>query len=129
MIVLVVRCAVVHVTLADRTEFLAGDHTVLRELLHPAKQSLALGYSVAHGTLAPGVRSKLHRLRSSEVYYIIAGRGRLTVDDSVVAVEQGSVVYVPPGGKQSLENSGSSAVEFLCLVDPAWRLEDEEILE
>jgi mannose-6-phosphate isomerase-like protein (cupin superfamily) len=120
---------VVHVTLADRPEFLAGDHTVLRELLHPAKQPLALGYSVAHGTLAPGVRSKWHRLRSSEVYYIIAGRGRMTVDDSVVAVKPGSVIYVSPGSKQSLENSGPTVIEFLCLVDPAWRPEDEEVLE
>lgn len=119
----------VHVTLADRLEFLAGDHTVLRELLHPAKQPLALGYSMAHGTLAPGTRSKWHRLTSSEVYYVIAGRGRLTIEDSVVTVEPGSVVYVPPGAKQFLENSGSTAIEFLCLVDPAWRLEDEEVLE
>lgn len=119
----------VHVTLADRPEFLAGDHTALRELLHPTKQPLALGYSVAHGTLAPGLRSKWHRLRSSEVYYIIAGSGRLTVDDSVVAVETGSIVYVPPGGKQSLESSGTTAIEFLCLVDPPWRPEDEEVLE
>ena len=124
-----VRHSVVHVTLADRPEFLAGDHTLLREMLHPAKLSLALGYSMAHGTVAPGARSKWHRLTSSEVYYIIAGRGRLTVDDSVIAVEAGSVVYVPPGGKQSLENSGSTASEFLCLVDPAWRPEDEEVLE
>jgi len=120
---------VVHVTLADRPEFLAGDHTLLREMLHPAKQPLALGYSVAHGTLAPGGRSKWHRLASSEVYYIIAGRGRLTIDDSVVSVESGSAIYVPPGGKQSLENSGPTAIEFLCLVDPAWRPEDEEVLE
>jgi mannose-6-phosphate isomerase-like protein (cupin superfamily) len=63
------------------------------------------------------------------VYYILAGRGRLTVDDSVVVVEPGSVVYVPPGSKQSLENNESTAIEFLCLVDPAWRQEDEEVLE
>ncbi len=119
----------VHVTPADRPEFLAGDHTVLRELLHPAKQPLALGYSLAHGTLAPGGRSKCHRLTSSEVYYIIAGRGRLTIDGSVVPVEAGSAVYVPPGGKQSLENTGPTAIEFLCLVDPAWRPQDEEVLE
>ena len=123
------RCAVVHVTLADRPEFLAGDHTVLREFLHPVKQPIAVRYSLAHGTLAPGGRSKWHRLTSSEVYYIIAGRGRLIVDDSVVAVEPGSVIYVPPGGKQSLENSGPTAIEFLCLVDPAWPPEDEEVLE
>ena len=119
----------VHVTLADQPEFLAGDHTVLRELLHPAKQPLSLRYSVAHGTLAHGLRSKWHKLRSSEVYYIISGRGRLTVDDSVVPVETGSIVYAPPGGKQSLECSGPTAIEFLCVVEPAWRPEDEEVLE
>jgi mannose-6-phosphate isomerase-like protein (cupin superfamily) len=119
----------VHVILADQPEFLAGDHTLLRELLHPAKQPLALGYSVAHGIVAPGARSKWHRLTSSEVYYFIAGRGRLTVGDSVVEVEAGSVMYVPPQSKQSLENCGSTAIEFLCVVDPAWRPEDEEILE
>ena len=119
----------VHVNLAARPEFLAGDHTRLRELLHPARLPLALGYSVAHGVLAPGARSKRHRLASSEVYYIIAGHGRLTVDGAVVTVEPGSVVYVPPGGVQSLNNVGSTDIEFLCLVDPAWRPEDEEVLE
>jgi len=120
---------VVHVTLADQPEFLAGDHTVLRELLHPAKQSLALGYSLAHGTLASGARSKWHRLTSSEVYYFIAGMGRLTVDDVIVPVKPGSVVYVQPGSKQSLENNGSAPIEFLCVVDPAWQPDDETVLE
>ena len=33
------------------------------------------------------------------------------------------------GGRQSLENTGSQDIEFLCLVDPAWKAEDERILE
>ncbi len=114
---------------ADRPEFLAGDHTNLREIFHPAKHQLKLGYSLAHGTLAPGLRSKWHVLASSEVYYFIAGSGRFMIDDQVTAVEAGTTLYVPPGGKQSLENTGSSDIEFLCLVDPAWKAEDERILE
>ncbi len=110
-------------------EFLAGDHTRLRELLHPAKTPLALRYSLAHGKLEPGKRSKWHRLASSEVYYFIAGRGVFTVGDRSVPVEPGSVVYVPPGGKQSLLNDGTVPIEFLCLVDPPWRPQDEEVLE
>jgi mannose-6-phosphate isomerase-like protein (cupin superfamily) len=116
-------------TLADCQEFLAGDHTVLRELLHPAKQGVQLGYSVAHGTLATGRRSKAHVLRSSEVYYFLAGRGRFTINDEIRPVESGALVYVPPGATQWLENTGEVDVEFLCLVDPAWRAEDESILE
>ncbi len=68
-------------------------------------------------------------LTSSEVYYIIAGQGRFTIDTETCSVESGSTIYVPPGGKQSLENTGTTDVEFLCLVDPAWRVEDEAVLE
>lgn len=117
------------VTLGDRPEFLAGDHTRLREILHPTKHPLKLNYSLAHGTLPPGQQSKRHMLSSSEVYYFIAGQGRLTIDDCVMSVEAGTTVYVPPGGEQSLENIGTTDIEFLCLVDPAWRMEDEMVLE
>jgi mannose-6-phosphate isomerase-like protein (cupin superfamily) len=114
---------------SDRPEFLAGDHTRLREVFHPAKHPLKLGYSLAHGKLGPGQRSKWHSLSSSEVYYFIAGNGRFMVDDQVTNVEAGTTLYVPPGGKQSLENTGSQDIEFLCVVDPAWKIEDERILE
>ncbi|MCP9446011.1 MAG: cupin domain-containing protein [Nitrospira sp.] len=115
--------------LAECREFLAGDHTVLRELLHPAKEDLSLRYSLAHGRLGAGKRSKLHVLSSSEVYYFIAGEGRFTIDSETRSVQAGSVVYVPPGGRQSLENIGTEDIEFLCMVDPPWRIEDETILE
>lgn len=116
-------------TLADCREFLAGDHTVLRELLHPVKERAMLGYSLAHGKLAAGRRSKQHVLASSEVYYFIAGQGRFTIGSETCSVEAGAMIYVPPGGKQSLENTGVADLEFLCLVDPAWRIEDETVLE
>jgi mannose-6-phosphate isomerase-like protein (cupin superfamily) len=110
-------------------EFLAGDHTRLRELLHPAKAPLALGYSLAHGSLDPGMQSLWHRLRSSEVYYFIAGHGVMSIEEESTAVEPGSVIYVPPGARQSLLNSGTDPIEFLCLVDPAWAAEDEAVVD
>lgn len=110
-------------------EFLAGDHTRLRELLHPGKAALDLGYSLAHGLLDPGKRSLWHQLKSSEVYYFIAGRGVMKVGNASMTVEAGSVIYVPPGAKQSLENTGTDLIEFLCLVDPAWKAEDEVVVE
>lgn len=116
-------------TLAECREFVAGDQTILRELLHPARQDIRLGYSLAHGKLAPGRRSKRHVLVSSEVYYFVAGSGRFTIDAEACPVEAGSAIYVPPGGRQSLENTGTTELEFLCLVDPAWKVEDEKVLD
>ena len=115
--------------LGDCPEFLAGDHTRLRELLHPTKSGARIGYSLAWGTIEPGQRSKRHRLASAEVYYFLAGRGSFQIDQEAAIVEAGTVVYVPPGGAQWVENTGTTRLEFLCLVDPPWRVQDEEILE
>lgn len=116
-------------TLKDCQEFLAGDHTLLRELLHPARGPGQIRYSLAHGRLEPGKRSKLHRLASAEVYYFLAGCGVMRIGEETALVEAGTALYVPPGAAQCLENSGTATIEFLCLVDPAWRREDEELLE
>ncbi len=113
----------------DRPEFLAGDHTRLRELFHPAKHGLKVGYSLAYGMIAPGERSKWHRLVSSEVYYFLAGSGKFLLEEETCPIEAGCVVYVPPGAKQSVVNTGPDPIEFLCLVDPAWRVDQEEVLE
>ena len=110
-------------------EFLAGDHTRLRELLHPARASVHIGYSIAHGKIAPGAQSKRHRLSSSEAYYFLAGRGRFHIDGHETSIERDMIVYVPPGAEQWVENCGDATMEFLCLVDPAWKPEDEEVLE
>lgn len=115
--------------LSECREFLAGDHTILRELLCPVHGSVEIGYSLAYGRLESGKRSKRHRLASTEVYYFLSGYGLFRIGDESVAVEPGAVTYVPPGAVQSLENTGTSVMEFLCLVDPAWKQEDEEVLE
>jgi mannose-6-phosphate isomerase-like protein (cupin superfamily) len=115
--------------LSDCAEFIAGDRTRLRELLHPDKRDAKVGYSLAHGYLDPGTQSLRHRLRSSEVYFFLAGEGTFTVEDRSMRISKGDLVYVPPGAHQSLLNHGSEAIEFLCLVDPAWKMEDEDILE
>ena len=116
-------------TLADCTEFLAGDHTSLRELLHPERTPVQIGYSLAHGTLKPGGRSKRHRLAGTEVYYFVAGHGLFHAGEHTSTVQAGTAVYVPRGVVQWVENCGSEPLEFLCLVEPAWTGEGEEILE
>ncbi len=117
------------IRLARCAEFLAGDHTRLRELLHPAKSGTRVAYSLAWGRLEPGARSKRHRLASSEVYYVLSGHGTFYLEAESQPIEAGTVVYVPPKGVQWVHNTGDIPLDFLCLVDPAWRREDEEILE
>ena len=115
------------VELGNCLEFIAGDKTVLREVLHPDKVPVAVRYSLAHATVRPGERSLPHRLRTSEVYYVLEGSGLMVIDGEEREVGPGSTVYIPPGAEQHIRNSGASDLKFLCIVDPAWRAEDEEV--
>lgn len=108
-------------------EFIAGDSTYLRELLHPDKQPLALRYSLAHATLPVGQTSLPHSLKTSEVYYILSGSGEMHIDGETQMVEPGDAVYIPPNARQFIYNCGSEPLVFICIVDPAWRQEDETV--
>ncbi len=108
-------------------EFIAGDNTHLRELLHPDKQPLVLRYSLAHATLPVGQTSQLHSLKTSEVYYILSGKGEMHIEDETQLVEPGDAVYIPPHARQFIHNYGNEPLVFICIVDPAWRQEDETV--
>lgn len=110
-------------------EFVAGDATRLRELLHPDKQSIQLRYSLAHATVPPGETSKLHSLSTTEVYYILSGVGEMHIDGETQPVEPGDAIYIPPDAKQQIHNPGAEPLVFICLVDPAWHKEDETVYE
>ncbi len=111
-------------------EIVAGDKTRLRELLHPDRDYPFDGrYSLAHAIVAPGQSTLRHRLTTDEIYYIIEGRGEMHIDDESAFLESGDLVEIPPGATQWIHNTGETDLVFLCIVDPAWRPENEEILE
>ena len=112
----------------DCEEFIAGDGTILREFLHPDKEPLDLRYSLAHAKLPVGETSYLHILKTSEVYYILKGKGLMEVNSEMAEVGPGDAVYIPPGAKQRITSLGPEELEFLCIVDPAWKAEDERVL-
>ncbi len=115
--------------LSDCEEFTAGDHCALREILHPDKEALALRYSLAHAVVKPGRTTLRHRLGASEVYYIIEGKGVMHIDAESAPVGPGTTVYIPPRATQCIHNAGATDLRFICIVDPAWRKENEEVME
>ena len=117
--------------LQDREIFNALDNTIIREILNPKHESqpLVLNYSLAHATLKPKEKSLPHRFfEASEVYYILKGKGVMHIDDESAEVTPGDTIYIPPPAVQWIENIGSENLEFLCIVDPAWKPDAEELV-
>jgi mannose-6-phosphate isomerase-like protein (cupin superfamily) len=113
--------------LKECNEFISGDNAILRELFHPDKARLKLRYSLAHAVVRPRQRTRPHKLKTSEVYYILEGEGEMHIDEQAAKVCPGQAIYIPPNSIQFVQNTGKKDLIFLCIVDPAWRKEDEEV--
>lgn len=110
---------------AECPAFTAGDASILRELANAATEERAFRYSIARALVRPGAKTVPHRLRTSEAYYVLQGAGRMHIDGDSAPVEAGCFVEIPPMAEQWIENTGPEDLVFLCIVDPAWRKEDE----
>ncbi|MCX7021618.1 MAG: cupin domain-containing protein [bacterium] len=118
-------------SLMNSKKVVAGDGVHLRELVNPGCDGGFTGrYSLAEAILLPGHKSKKHRLKTHELYFVVEGHAVVHLDEESAVIEQGDAVEIPPGTVQWVDNSGGSEpFVFLCIVDPAWRSEDEEMLE
>jgi mannose-6-phosphate isomerase-like protein (cupin superfamily) len=106
-----------------------GEGTKIRQIFHPHNTLSGIRFSISHSLIEPGKKSTLHKMKTAEVYYILEGEGVLHLEDDVINVSKDQAIYIPPNSKQYIENTGKNDLKFLCIVDPAWRKEDEEILE
>ncbi|KPK64162.1 mannose-6-phosphate isomerase [candidate division WOR_3 bacterium SM23_42] len=114
--------------LCDCPHITAGDGSLLREILHPAKQPFDIHYSLAWAAIEPNEKSFPHKLEYSEVYYILKGQGKMHINNEETSVNKDDTVYVPPHATQFLHNVGTVDLEFLCIVDPPWQSVAERIL-
>ena len=103
--------------------------TEIKQYFNPHNTSNKISYSLAQFLLESGKKTKLHKIKSSEIYYILEGEGKLKIDDEIFRIKKDDSAYVPPNSKQFIENIGSKYLRFLCIVEPAWKAEDDKILE
>ena len=106
-----------------------NEGTTIKQHFHPRNTLSGIRFSLAEFTLEVGKKSHPHKLKSSEVYFILEGRGVLHVNEELFEMNKGDSAYVPSMSKQFIENSGEVDLRFLCIVDPAWKAEDEMILQ
>lgn len=81
--------------------------------------------SLAEEVLPAGVSvSRHHHLETEEVYYILAGAGRMTVGDETREVTAGDAIFIPRGLTHTLENTGQEELTLLLVCGPAYSIED-----
>ncbi|KFM21402.1 cupin protein [Marine Group I thaumarchaeote SCGC AAA799-B03] len=69
-----------------------NEGTSIKQFFHPHNTLEGIGYSLAQFTLEPEKKSKLHKMKSSEIYYILEGKANLRIDDSTMELGKPSKV-------------------------------------
>ncbi len=82
--------------------------------------------SLAEEMLPPGSEVTAHYHREiEEIYYVVSGSGLMTVGDETRKVNAGDAVYVPPGHRHTLKNTGSEPIKLILVCGPAFFYEDQ----
>lgn len=115
--------------LNDCEEFTANDGCRIRELLHPDNDPVELPFSFAIARVEAGKQTYKHRLKQMEIYYILAGQGGMHIDNESQHVTVGDGILIPAGSIQWIENTGDRPLQFIAIVSPPWREEEDERLE
>lgn len=111
----------------DVTPFVTKDTSTIREILS-YRNSAIQRQSLAEATVPPGASTQPHYHREAEeIYYILAGRGRMRIGSEEADVKVGDGIAIPPGSVHSISNTGAEDLVFLCCCVPAYEHSDTEL--
>lgn len=111
----------------DAPAYDTRDGSLIRELMHPAVHGNR-AQSLAEATIRPGRTTHRHRhTRTEEIYYILRGQGRMTVDNETQPVCGGDAILIPPGAWHRITNTGRDDLVLLCCCSPAYAHADTEL--
>jgi mannose-6-phosphate isomerase-like protein (cupin superfamily) len=114
-----------HVSQLDAAEsFQSTDGSMIRELA--GRVSLPSEHqSLAEATVpAGGATDEHYHPVAEELYFFLAGNGRLRVGDEQRDVGAGDCVLIAPGQVHKLVNTGMQPLRLLCCCAPPWTPDD-----
>ena len=112
------------VTREQIAPYVTADGSMIRELLNGDNAPLN-NQSLAEATLAPGQKTARHfHARAEEIYFVLSGRGVITIGEQTREVQSGAAIAIPAGAPHHIENDGAEELRFLCCCAPAYSHED-----
>ncbi len=102
--------------------FTTKDGSTIRSILDRANAPVR-NQSLAEATVPAGVVTQRHYHRASEeFYFILEGRGTISLGSSTREVGPGDAVLIPPGEWHCIE--AATTLRFLCCCAPPYSHDD-----
>jgi mannose-6-phosphate isomerase-like protein (cupin superfamily) len=104
--------------------FITKDGSEVRSILDRTN-STARNQSLAEATIPPGMATDEHsHPQAEEMYYVLRGRGLMTLAEEQRAVGPGDGILIPPGTRHAIRNVGQESLVILCCCAPPYSHED-----
>ena len=108
----------------DSRPFVTKDGSEVRSIIDRSNAPVR-NQSLAEATLPPGASTEEHRhLLSEEIYYVLSGRGQMTIAHETRDVGPGDGVLIPNTTPHTLANTGDEPLVFLCCCAPPYSHDD-----
>ncbi len=78
--------------------------------------------------IRPGGEQRIHSHAPEQIYYILQGRGVMTVADERAPVGPGDCVFIPSGTPHGLKNDGELLLKYFSAAAPSFDREQLETL-
>jgi len=96
-----------------------GHHGALSKLLVNPDNSPTKYFDFRISTYAPKGHVEAHTHGTTEqIYYILSGKGVMTLGDRRVVVEPHTAIYIPPTVVHAIENTGLEDLVFVVVSAP-----------
>ncbi len=72
--------------------------------------------AVWHARIAPGTPGLMHRVTREELFFVLSGRGVVSMDGNDIDLNAGATLIVPPEKDFAISNPHADALEVLAIL-------------
>jgi mannose-6-phosphate isomerase-like protein (cupin superfamily) len=97
-------------------------------MLIGARNSSTRTISLQVSEIPVGSEQPVHSHEPEQCYYIIRGRGVAFIEGETREISAGDAIYIPPGNRHGIRNTGDEVLEYLTANSPAFSTDYEDRL-
>ncbi|MDD5697342.1 MAG: hypothetical protein PHH77_01880 [Victivallaceae bacterium] len=104
-------------------------NTEIVKVFFPGTDNVKFDCSLMVLKILPGTRQARYKQTGSQILYTLSGGGNLQIDNNMIALKKGIMVYVPANAVMSITNNLSRNLELGVITSPPFASSQMTILE
>jgi mannose-6-phosphate isomerase-like protein (cupin superfamily) len=102
--------------------------TEIVRVFFPQSDNIKMKCSMTLIKIPSGVSPPKYKQSSSQIIYAISGGGKLIIDNNMVVLKKGIMVYVPPNAAISIINNVNKILELVVVTSPPFETSQMTVL-